>query len=139
MTFGYRFNQKVGHQSCDDVDCPRNLPHSLTHLTFGTEFNQSVDNLPYSLTHLTFGTEFNQCVDNLPCSLTHLTLGHRFNKRIDNLPMSLTSLTLGFLIYQKINNLPPNLQKIRVYIEKMHILDKIPFGCKVETLDERKK
>ena len=33
------------------------LPHNLTHLTFGEEFNQPlvIDVLPHNLTHLTFG------------------------------------------------------------------------------------
>ena len=30
------------------------------------------DNLPQNLTHLTFGCEFNQKVNNLPATLTHL-------------------------------------------------------------------
>ena len=31
------------------VNCPRNLPINLTHLTVGYEFNQIVDNLPSSI------------------------------------------------------------------------------------------
>ncbi len=50
-----RFNKPVGHQECGDINCPRNLPNSITHLTFGTYFDQSVYYLPNSITHLTFG------------------------------------------------------------------------------------
>ena len=41
-------------------NCPISdiLAPSLTHLTFGTRFNESVDKLPNSLTHLTFGRKF---------------------------------------------------------------------------------
>lgn len=42
------FDKPVGHQECKCSNCPRNLPNSLTHLTFGDYFNQSVDNLPLS-------------------------------------------------------------------------------------------
>ena len=76
-----KFNEKVD-----------NLP-SLTHLAFGTHFNQSVDNLPSSLTHLIFRIHFKQSVDNLPSSLTHLTFGIYFKQSVDNLPSSLTHLT----------------------------------------------
>ena len=37
------------------------LLNSLTHLTFGDDFNRDIkDCLPNSLTHLTFGSKFNQ-------------------------------------------------------------------------------
>ena len=51
------------------------MPNSLTHLTFGWEFNKLVDNLPNSLTHLTFGYGFNNgdiLSDNFLFNLTNL-------------------------------------------------------------------
>ena len=38
-------------------------------LTFGSDFNQSVNNLPNSITHLIFGWEFDQSVNELPNSI----------------------------------------------------------------------
>jgi hypothetical protein len=35
-----KFNQTVGHQGCEDIDCPHNLPNSITNLTFVRNFNQ---------------------------------------------------------------------------------------------------
>ena len=44
-----------------------NLPNSITHLTFGSIFNQSVDFLPESITYLEFkGGDFNQPINNIP-------------------------------------------------------------------------
>jgi len=93
------------------------LPASLTHLTFGDEFNHpiGVGVLPASLTHLTFGDEFNHPIDEgvLPASLTHLTFGEKFNQPIGVgvLPPSLTHLTFGKKFNQKIERdvLPPSL------------------------------
>ena len=69
-----KFNHKVGHQGCEDVNCPRNLPNSLTHLTFGFRFNQKVNNLPVNLTHLSLGRDFNQKVDNLPLNIEEIKI-----------------------------------------------------------------
>jgi len=73
------------------VDNMRLLP-SLTSLTFGFEYNQSVDNLnlPSTCKSLTFGYQFNQQVDNLsiPESLEFLSFGNKFNQPVDNLFLS---------------------------------------------------
>jgi surface protein len=79
------------------------LPDSVTHLTFGRQFNQpiAVDVLPLGLTHLTFGADFNQPIGEnvLPKTLTHLTFGYwsKFNKPIGQnvLPQTLTHLMFG--------------------------------------------
>lgn len=80
---------------------PGQLPQSLTHLTLGDGFNQSIgrDVLPPSLTHLTLGHGFNRSIGRyvLPPSLTRLTLGDGFDRFIgqDVLPPSLTHLKFG--------------------------------------------
>lgn len=96
------------------------LPSSLTHLTFGINFNlpfndsllslplthlifhqYSIFNhpiahaLPSTLLHLTFGMDFNQILAHLPPSLTHLTCGQQFNDCIDEIPPSITHLSVG--------------------------------------------
>ena len=42
---------------------------SITHLTFGDEFNQFVDSLPESITHLTFGERFRYSFSIYSCTL----------------------------------------------------------------------
>lgn len=95
------FNKPIGHQGCEDNNCPCNLPTNLQYLTLGHCFNLPIDTLPNNLTHLTLGNKFNQPVNNLPKSLTHLTLGHNFNYPIDKLPDTLIHLTLGEFYEEK--------------------------------------
>ncbi len=89
-----------------------NLPNNLTHLTFGDYFDQEVDNLPNNLTHLNFGDNFNQSVDKLPNNLTHLTFGIRFNQSVENLPANLTHLTFGYEFNQSVNSLPDTIKEL---------------------------
>jgi len=70
-----------------------------------TDFDQSIDYLlPSSITHLTFGDKFNQTVDNLPPSLTHLIFGYYFNQPVDLLPHSLLFLKFGFFLINLLIN-----------------------------------
>ncbi len=71
------------------------LPNKIIHLELGCYFNQPVDNLPKYLKSLKFGDDFNQPVNKLPKDLTHLTFGHNFNQTIDELPIGITHLELG--------------------------------------------
>jgi hypothetical protein len=84
------------------------LPHSLTHLTFGTS------NQP--LTHLNFRTfdPFNQPIvaGMLPPGLTYLALGYYFNRPVDNLPDTLQELVFGFAFNQPVLYWPNSLQKL---------------------------
>ncbi|AZL89944.1 F-box and FNIP repeat-containing protein [Megavirus baoshan] len=60
-----------------------NIPDSVTHLTFGNNFNQDVkDCIPVSVTHLKFGHNFDQNVKNcIPNSVIYLTLKREFYER----------------------------------------------------------
>jgi len=111
------------------------LPNSITNLTFGKSFNQSVDNLPNSITHLTFSYYFNQSIDNLPNSITHLTFCSIYTK-IHQIPIHISIIEILFAYEDKYNkvidNLPLHIKEI--YIdrpEKINLIKKIPFGCKV--------
>ena len=96
------------------------FPNSLESLTFGDKFNQSLEgvNFPNSLQSLTFGSQFNQSLEgvNLPSSLQSLTFGAEFNQRLHgvNLPNSLLSLTFGSSFYQSLKGvrLPNNLESL---------------------------
>lgn len=62
------------------------LPSSLRFLSFGDNFNQSLENvaLPSSLDTVSFGHNFNQSLKNvdLPSSLKTLSFGHDFNQNL---------------------------------------------------------
>ena len=61
--------------------CTHPSRRSLTHLTFGLDFNQPLASgvLPAGLTHLSFGQNFNQPF-GLPRSVTHLTISPKQSK-----------------------------------------------------------
>ena len=110
------------------------LPNSLKSLTFGDNFNQSLDGmtlpnslqnltfdgttLPNSLQNLIFGHAFNLSLDGvtLPKSLQNLTFGRNFNQSLDGvtLPNSLQNLTFGFNFNQSLDGvtLPNSLQSL---------------------------
>jgi len=93
------------------------LPLFITHLTFGSRFNQPIIDaipssvmsgsvnaskhnrscIPRSVTHLKFGQYFNQPInDAIPSSVTHLTFASRFNQPInDAIPSSVTHLKIN--------------------------------------------
>lgn len=93
-----------------DFNLPLDVPPSITSLTFGSEFNQPLDNLPPSLKRLKFisVSSFSHSLDNLPPSLTHL-LGVHFNQPVDHLPSSLVQLELFGTFNQPIDHLPASL------------------------------
>lgn len=105
----------------------KNLPNTLTHLTFGWEFNQSVDNLPTNLTHLTLGRKFNLPINNLPNNLKELNCNFTFDQPVGhhgckdnncprNLPNSLTHLIFIGKFNQSIDNLPNSLTHLSLSI-----------------------
>lgn len=107
-----------------------NLPHMLTHLTLGSQFNRNIDHLHiHTLTHLSLGGEFNQPVDNLPSSITHLTLGGVFNLRVDYLPNLLHTLHFGSKFDQPLDHLPNFLVNL-VLPHAKHPLDHLPLSLK---------
>lgn len=95
-----------------DTDELRNLPSSVTHITFANDFNQLVNGLPPKVTHLKFGNKFNQPVDNLPQTITHLTFGWDFNQPVDKLPQTVTHLTFRGEFNQPVDNLPDGLKHL---------------------------
>ena len=105
---------------------PKKYPSNLTHLTFGDDFNQPIDNLPNSLTHLTLGYTFNQPINNLPDSITYLKLGFEFNQPINNLPNTITHLTLGYNFNQLIDNLPSLITHLTLGNEFIQPLNNLP-------------
>ena len=96
--------QHIFNQSVDGI-----LPPTLTHLTFGMNFNQRVERLPPTLTYLRLGTDFNQIINAFPPTLTHLRFGSGFNQIINAFPPTLTHLTFGSDFNQIINAFPPTL------------------------------
>ena len=76
----------------------KNIPSSVTHLTFGYFFNQDIKGcIPSSVTHLTFGWKINQDIKEcIPSSVTHLTFGFEINQDIkDCISSTVIHLTAG--------------------------------------------
>ena len=96
------------------------LPRSLAKLTFGENFNQSLERvtLPSSLQSLSFCHDFNQSLERviLPSSLRSLSFGNVFNQSLEQvtLPSSLQSLTFGYRFNQSLERvtLPSSLQSL---------------------------
>jgi hypothetical protein len=57
---------------------PDIIPNSVTHLTFGTMYNQPII-IPNSITQLTFGLVYNQPTI-IPNSVSHLTFEWKYNQ-----------------------------------------------------------
>lgn len=131
-------NDLIGLELCDDY-CPEIFPNNLKHLTFGNDFNRSVNigylpnltsltlghgfckeilpnTLPKTLIFLNIGDKYDESfeVDVLPKNLKYLTLGKNFNSHIENLPENLISLTFGKKFKQSLLYLPKNLRYLRL-------------------------
>ena len=135
----YYFNDKLS-----------DLPNSITNLTFGPCFNQSVGhqgcniscsrNLPNSITHLTFGYYFDQSIDKLPKNIKELGFASG-NKIKNNIPENIENIEIVFLNNENdsmIENIPCHIKQIKINERhRINYLKKIPFGCKV--VDEEEK
>jgi hypothetical protein len=85
------------------------IPNSVTHLTFGNNFNQllKADDIPNRVTHLRFGTCFNQPLKegDIPNSVIHLRFGHYFNQPLKegDIPNKIMYLRFGSTFNQELN------------------------------------
>ena len=99
---GHALEGIVRIEGATTVENLHHLPQSLEHLTFDSEFNQSLERvtLPCNLQSLEFDTNFDQSLERvtLPSSLQSLTFGTHFNQSLERvtLPSNLQSLTFGF-------------------------------------------
>jgi hypothetical protein len=115
---------------------------SLTHLTFGINFNQKVDNLPQSLKYLKLGILF-KAINQLPPLLQVLDI-ERYTRRIRHLPDSIHTLkinqfsgeihtlpssltTLEFLIYSSKFVIPKSIiPKLNRFMGSLDTLEVLP-------------
>lgn len=96
------------------------FPGSLQQLTFGFCFNQSIEGIrwPKGLRRLSFGYGFDQPIEAvmLPDSVTQLAFGYTFDQPIEAVrwPASLQHLTFGFAFDEPIASVvwPPSLQEL---------------------------
>ncbi|AUV58578.1 F-box and FNIP repeat-containing protein, partial [Bandra megavirus] len=89
-------NEDIIEYIVEDLD--EIIPTSVTHLTFGDDFNQDItDCIPDNITHLTFGYNFNKNIKGcVPNSVIYLKFGSKFNQNIKGcVPNSVTHLTFG--------------------------------------------
>ena len=113
------------------------LPPSLTHIFFGANFNQSINQLPPKIKSIHLPASLqppflpplfiflplspSPFLLPLPLSLSPnanvlsvLRLGHDFNQSVDALPATIVDLTLGESFSQKLNNLPHRLFRLDI-------------------------
>lgn len=96
------------------------IPHGITDINFGLQFNKPLENLPLTIKNITFQQYgsigyilFNQPLDYLPYGLETLTMkfGLDFNYPLNNLPQTLKMLSICCgKFYQPLNNLPQTLE-----------------------------
>lgn len=98
---------KFGSEFNESID--NRIPSTITHLIFGWRFNQPIKKcIPSSITHLNFDCDFNQPIENcIPSSVVHLKFCVCFNQPIkNNIPTSVTHLTLGWHFEQSVSDIP---------------------------------
>jgi serine/threonine protein kinase len=114
----------------DEYNDIPNIPNFIRRITFGKNFNCSVDSLPEGIEEIDFGIRFNQPIDNLPKSLLVLRLGPDFDQSVDNLPENLEKLYFSHSCLAKFNrpmdNLPRNLKVLRTSFLFDHNIEKFP-------------
>jgi hypothetical protein len=164
LTFGDKFNQFIGHQDCDDVDCPRNLPRCLTQLTLKKYFKKNINKLPSSITHLTLeNCEPTQKITTIYNNLIYLytdnyldfdfcpnlkELSFRLkNTKIKNyISKSVEVLNIHFFDTIKymptiindeyIMEIPPHIKEIKVDdMKSISLLKNIPAECKITLVE----
>jgi len=114
----------------DDYNVVPNIPNFIKKITFGKNFNSSVDSLPEGIQEIEFGIRFNQPIDKLPKSLLVIRLGPDFDQSVDNLPENLEKLYFSHSCLAKfnrpMNNLPRNLKVLRTSFLFDHNIEKLP-------------
>lgn len=95
------------------------VPTTVTHLTFGMNFDKPINYIPDSVTHLNFGKNFNRMPGRdfkIPYSVTHLKFGKRFNRALEqNIPLSVIELSFGKDIEHIMNEHIPKTVKKLIY------------------------
>lgn len=117
LTFSHLYNKPIYGLCSKD---------SILYITFGWNFNQSVDDLPCNLLQIIFGFHFNQSIDNLPNNLIYLKLGDKFNKSINYLPNNLEILIFGEYFNKSVDFLPNKLLELHLGYSFDYSLDNIP-------------
>jgi hypothetical protein len=108
----YRMYNNITHLHYNSIFTPITFLQyntSITHLTLGNDFNNSIDDLKYNntITHLTLGHDFNQPLDPLKDnkSITHLIFAKysHFNKSFDCIT---NNNTIKYLVMPEYFNQP---------------------------------
>jgi hypothetical protein len=123
LTIKYiKFNDKYDYSI--DVLMEKNI----THIIFGYEFNNSVDNLPWKIEYLYFGYKFNQLLENLPGCMRKLIFpqNSQFNNQLDCLPNSIEYLFLPIYYSKQIDNLPNSIFYLELNYQYPHTLNNLP-------------
>lgn len=106
------------------------LPLSVSHLTFGVSWNDSLENfipstvkhitfkylqmqtgnfIPSLVTHITFDQKSSHNLNNfLSKSVTHLRFGHYFDQPVNYIPSTVTHLTFGHYFNHSVKGIIPS-------------------------------
>ena len=107
--------------------------NGCTHLYFGKEFNQKLDNLPDYIESIILSEckYFDQPLDNLPITLNMLVVSDSFKKPLDFLPVGLKHLELPVGYNQPLDNLPSGLEYLKIDWCYDKPLNNLPEGLKI--------
>eukprot|EP01112_Ceratiomyxa_fruticulosa_P018919 TRINITY_DN611_c0_g1_i1.p1 TRINITY_DN611_c0_g1~~TRINITY_DN611_c0_g1_i1.p1 ORF type:complete len:217 (-),score=38.87 TRINITY_DN611_c0_g1_i1:897-1547(-) len=100
------------------------IPNEITHIEFGTKFDQSVDDLPANLVSLEFAWNFNQPVNKLPPKVTHIYFGVDFKQLIGSLPPSVKQVFFIKGYDQPIDHLSKDIRFLVIVFEEGQLLVK---------------
>ena len=104
-------------------------------LIMNDNFNQPLkkDDIPINTTHITFGCDFNQPLNNL-ANIIELKLINPNELFINNLPNLYYKLILINLEHNVIN-LPININEIITNEKSLKYIKNIPYGCTVNLIN----
>lgn len=100
------------------------IPNSVTHLTFGSEFNSYVGDgfIPPSVIHLEFGEKFNKNIHNtIPNSVRKLIFGNKFKRHLGDsdgnkyIPFGVEIIVFGANYNREIKSFMPA-SIIKIYV-----------------------
>ena len=124
MYFGSNYNKQFNFHNCE-----------LTHIKFGSAFDQSVDELPKNLEYLIF-SHFNQNVNKLPNKIKFVRFGPSFSKSLNDLPDSVEHLSIDSCFSRDIimKKIPDNLKILDIKSDLVFLLNNAQIKKKIDTL-----
>jgi hypothetical protein len=99
---------------------------SVKRITFGPNFNESVDNMPNGPEVIVFGDMFNHPTDHLPISTIMIRYGKNYDKPTNHLPAETKYVYFGSHYDQPSNNFPHGLLGVEFGYHYNQLTDNLP-------------